>query len=85
MGLCPGCLKNDIKMFECFEHFYGVISMVYKTVDHRKLWLICFLQWLFCYERPKTKEPALRDMLHFYTVIDHSCQWISAGGFAQLL
>ena len=27
-----------------FWTFYGVISMVYKSVDHRKLWSICFLQ-----------------------------------------
>ena len=27
-----------------FWTFYGVISMVYKSVDHGKLWSICFLQ-----------------------------------------
>ena len=28
-----------------FWTFYGVISMVYKSVDHGKLWSICFSQW----------------------------------------
>ena len=28
-----------------FWTFYGVISMVYKSVEHGKLWSICFLQW----------------------------------------
>ena len=47
-----------------FWTFYGVISMVYKSVDHGKLWSICFLQQhIFFYEKPKTKQPALRDML----------------------
>ena len=27
-----------------FWTFYGVISMVYKSLDHGKLWSICFLQ-----------------------------------------
>ena len=27
-----------------FGTFYVIISMVYKSVDHGKLWLICFLQ-----------------------------------------
>ena len=50
-----------------FSTFYGVISMVYKSVDHGKFWSIFFLPWLFLYKRPKTREPALRDMLcHFH-------------------
>ena len=47
-----------------FWTFYGVISMVYKSVDHRKLWSICFYINIFFYEKPKTKRQALRDMLH---------------------
>ena len=45
--------------------------MVYKSVDHGKLWSICFLQYhLFFYE--KTKQSALRDMLrHFHGVHSH--------------
>ena len=27
-----------------FWMFYGIISMVYKSVDHGKLWSICYLQ-----------------------------------------
>ena len=47
--------------------------MVYKSVDHGKLWSICFLQYhLFFYEKPKTKQPALRDMLpDFYGLYSH--------------
>ena len=29
---------------EKFWTFYGVISMVYKSVDHGKLWSICFVK-----------------------------------------
>ena len=49
--------RNDvIKMFKTqvepqasgftakFWTFYGIISMIYKSVDHGKLWSICFLQ-----------------------------------------
>ena len=47
--------------------------MVYKSVDHGKLWSICLLQYhLFFYEKPKTKQPALRDMLRdFYGLYSH--------------
>ena len=40
--------------------------MIYKSVDHGKLWSICFYNNIFfCYE--ETKQPALRDMLrHFF-------------------
>ena len=50
--------------------------MVYKSVDHGKLWSICFLQYhLFFYEKPKTKQPALRDMLpDFYGLYSHRPQ-----------
>ena len=41
-----------------FETFFGVISMVYKSVDHGKLCPIYFFD-----EKPKTKQPALCDML----------------------
>ena len=56
-----------------FWTFYGVISMVYKSVDHGKLWSICFLQWhLLFYEKPKTKQPALCDMLyHVHGLYSH--------------
>ena len=54
-------------------NFYGIISMVYKSVDHEKLWSICFLQWhLLFYEKPKTKQPALCDMLyHVHGLYSH--------------
>ena len=47
--------------------------MVYKSVDHGKLWSICLLQYhLVFYEKPKTKQPALRDMLRdFYGLYSH--------------
>ena len=47
--------------------------MVYKSVDRGKLWPICFLQErLFFYEKPKTKQPALCDMLrHFFGLYSH--------------
>ena len=33
------------ELFHCkVLNIYGVISMVYKSVDHGKLWSICFLQ-----------------------------------------
>ena len=37
---------EDVRVvsLQSFEQFYGVISMVYKSVDHGKLWSICFLQ-----------------------------------------
>ena len=42
----------------------------------------------FFYEKPKTKQPALRDMLrHFHgllTFIDYSSRPIRARGFARL-
>ena len=41
--------------------------MVYKSVDHGKLWSICFYNNnYFFYEKPKTKQPALRDMLRYF-------------------
>ena len=46
--------------------FYGVISMVYKSVDHGKLLSIGFYNNIFFYEKPKTKQPALRDMLRYF-------------------
>ena len=41
-----------------FWAFYRVISMVYKSVDHGKLWSICFFNNIFFYQ----KQPALRHM-----------------------
>ena len=45
------CLKlkwNHEQQASCFtekfQKFYGVISVVYESVDHGKLWSICFLQ-----------------------------------------
>ena len=35
--------------------FYGVISMVYTTVDHGKLWSICFFTITFSFFSRKTK------------------------------
>ena len=34
---------------QSFEHFYGVISMIYKSVDHGKLWSICFCTITFIF------------------------------------
>ena len=50
-----------------WRHFYGE----HKSVDHGKLWSICFLQQhLFFYE--KAKQTAARDMLrHFHGVYSH--------------
>ena len=47
--------------------------MVYKSVDQGKLWSICFLPYIFFfYEKPKTKQLALRDMLrHFHGLYSH--------------
>ena len=52
-----------------FWTFYGVISKVYKRVDHGKLWSICFFTItfiFFIYEKTKTKQPALRGMLRYF-------------------
>ena len=80
-----------------FWTFYDVISMVYKSVDHGKLWSICFFYLFFL---PKTKQPALGVTSHVtchvshvtchvipmvYTLIDLSSRPISAQGFTQLL
>ena len=47
--------------------------MVYKTVDHGKLWSICFFKITFIfYEKQKNKQPALRDKLrHFHGVYSY--------------
>ena len=36
---------------QSFEHFYGVISMIYKSVDHGKLWSICFCTITFIFHQ----------------------------------
>ena len=46
-----------------FRTFYGIISVVYKNVEHGKLWSICFTITFIFYEKQKTKQPALCDML----------------------
>ena len=62
--------------------------MVYKSVDHGKLWSICFLQQHLFLVPCEVKQPALLDMLsHFHgldTLTDHGSRPISAGGFAWL-
>ena len=40
---------------EKFQTFYGVISVVYKSVDHGKLWSICFFNNTYFFWR-KTKN-----------------------------
>ena len=58
--------------------------MVYKSVDHGKLWSICFLPWLFLYKRPKTKEPALCDMLcHFHGLYCYR-PWLSTNQHTRI-
>ena len=34
-------LANSSLFHFSFEHFYGVISMAYKSADHVKVWSIC--------------------------------------------
>ena len=41
--------------------------MVYKSEDHGKLWSICFFNNIYFYEKPKTKQPAMRDMLRSHS------------------
>ena len=49
--------------------------MVYKSVDHQKLWSIFFYNNIYFYEKPKTKQPAVRDMLrHFHGLFSHRPQ-----------
>ena len=46
--------------------------MVYKSVDYQKLWSIFFYNNIYFYEKPKTKQPAVRDMLrHFHGLFSH--------------
>ena len=81
--------------------FYGVISMVYTSVDHGKLWSICFFTITFSFFSPKTKPYPLpppkkkeKKKWHYvtcyvismvHTLTDHSSWPISARGYAQLL
>ena len=65
--------------------FYGVISMVYTSVDHGKLWSICFFTITFSFfsrknkpyplpppQNKEKKKMALRDMLrHFHGPHSH--------------
>ena len=71
-----------------FSTFYGVISMVYKSVDHGKFWSIFFYHGYF-YTKDQKQENQHCVTCYVIsmvcTVIDHSCRPISAQGFAQLL
>ena len=68
-----------------FQTFYGVIFMVYKSLDHGKLWLICFfMTTLFCFfiitfiflQKTKNKNNQHCVTCHVismvYTLIDNS-------------
>ena len=74
---CSKLKWNNEPQASCFTAkfltSYDVDSMAYKNVDRGKLWSICFLQYhLFFYEKPKTKQSALRDMLRdFYGLYSH--------------
>ena len=70
--------------------FYGVISMVYKSVDHGKLWSIGFYNNIFFFFTKNQKQnnrhwETCYVICTVYTLIDHSSRPISARGFAQLL
>ena len=56
-----------------FWTFYGIISTVYKSVDHGKLWsILLFTITFFFTKNQTTKQPALRDMLrHFHRLYSH--------------
>ena len=47
-----------------FWTFYGVISMVYKSVDHGKLWSICFLQQHLFFLRKNKKNKTTGSAWH---------------------
>ena len=49
-----------------FWTFYGIISVVYKNVEHEKLWSICFYDNIYFLRKPKAKQPALCDMLRHF-------------------
>ena len=50
-----------------FRTFYGFISMVYKSVEHGKLWSICFLQEHLFLRKTKNKTTGTAHMLrHFH-------------------
>ena len=48
--------------------FYGVISMVYESVDHGKLWSICFLQYYLFLVSCEVSRKMLR---HFHGPYSH--------------
>ena len=62
--------------------------MVYKSVDHGKLWSICFLQEHLFLVTCEVKQPTLLNMLRHFrgldTLTDHGSRPISTGGFARL-
>ena len=71
---------------QSFEHFYGVISMIYKSVDHGKLWSICFCTITFIFHQllknRRWRVVSLQSFEHFYGVIsmiyksvDHGKLW----------
>ena len=69
-----------------WHHFYGLQECRPWKIIVVDLFLT--ITFIFFYQKPKTKQPALLDRLlhfHVYTLIDHSSQPISAQGFAQLL
>ena len=63
------------KMFKTakFWTFCGIISMVYKSVDHGKVWSIYNSIYFFYEKTRRTKQPTLRDMLpHFHGLYSHT-------------
>ena len=72
-----------------FWTFYGVISMVYKSVDHGKLWSNLFFTITFIFTKNQKQNNRHYVTCYVismgYTLIDHSSRPISARGFAQLL
>ena len=72
-----------------FWTIYGIIFMVYKSVDHGKLWSICFTKniYFFTKNQKQNKRHCMTCYVisMVYTLIDHSSRPISTQGFVQLL
>ena len=70
-----------------FWTFYGVISMVYKSVDHGKLWSNLFFTITFIFTKNQKQNNRHCVTCYVisvvYTLINHSCRPISARGFAR--
>ena len=87
--------RNDVIKFQNssgttkFRTFYSIMSMVYKSVVHGKLWLICFLQNINFFTKNQKQNNrhcmTCNVISMIYTLIDHSSRPISARGLAQLL